>query len=401
MLNTLAIDGGLPVRTTPLPAWPVFDKDAIDAATRVLQSGQVNYWTGNESNSFEREFAQRFGGGNAVSLANGTLALELALRSIQVSPGDEVVVTPRSYFATASAIALLGARPVFADIDENSQNITAQSIGEKITERTRAVVVVHLAGWPCAMREIVDVARAHDLHVVEDCAQAHGASYEGQSVGSFGSVAAFSFCQDKIISTAGEGGMLLTQDPALWEFAWSFKDHGKSLDRVNAKNHPPGFRWLHDRIGSNYRLTEIQAAIGRLQLEKLNVWVDRRRANAKRLHDGLSDIGALRIPIPSSEEFHAYYKFYAFVRPERLRPGWTRDRILQALEAEGIPGLSGSCPEIYRERAFAHLHHEPLPVAAELGQTSIMLLVHPTLTDADIDDMIEAVRKVVTCASAD
>ena len=201
------------------------------------------------------------------------------------------------------------------------------------------------------------------------------------------------------MSTAGEGGMLLTKDPALWEFAWSFKDHGKNLDRVNAKDHPPGFRWLHDRIGSNYRMTEFQAAIGRIQLDKLNSWVEMRRANAERLHDGLADIDALRIPRPSGREYHAYYKFYAFVRPERLRPDWTRDRILQALEAEGIPGLSGSCPEIYRERAFAHLHQEPLPVAAELGETSIMLLVHPTLTGQDIDDTIEAVRKVFAWAS--
>jgi dTDP-4-amino-4,6-dideoxygalactose transaminase len=364
----------------PLPPWPKYDDDEFAAADRVLRSGKVNYWTGDECRQFEREFADYHGVNHAVALANGTLALELALHILGIGDGDEVIVTPRSYFASASCIVLAGARPVFVDVDENTQNITAETIEPAITKRTKAIIAVHLAGWPCDMPAIMELARRHKLFVIEDCAQAHGARIDESLVGSFGNLAAFSFCQDKIMSTAGEGGMLLTNDESLWSAAWAFKDHGKSWERVHSNDHPPlGFRWVHESIGSNWRMTEIQGAIGRLQLNKLERWVEKRRANAESLATGLARIPALRVPLPSTREFHSYYKFYSFVKAERLRSDWDRDRILSELDAEGCPGWSGSCPEIYREKAFAKLDHPRLPTAKKLGETSMMLPVHPTL----------------------
>jgi dTDP-4-amino-4,6-dideoxygalactose transaminase len=288
-------------------------------------------------------------------------------------------------------------------VDPDSQVITPASIEAAITPRTRAILAVHLAGWPCDMAGIMELARAHGLRVIEDCAQAHGARIDGQLVGTFGDVGAFSFCQDKIMTTGGEGGMLLMRDPGLWSEAWSFKDHGKSWDRVKATDHPPGFRWLHDGFGTNWRLTEAQSTIGRIQLRKLDSWVAVRRAHARMLDEGLADIPAVRVPVPPSHVEHAYYRYYAFVRPARLAPGWDRDRILAALSAEGIPGLSGSCSEIYLERAFDDHPARPvqrLEVARQLGETSIALPIHPALEPSDVDDMVRALRKVLLRASA-
>lgn len=390
---------GLAVATSKSSLWPYFGEEELSATRRVLESGKVNYWVGTECREFEKEFAAYHGVEHAVALANGTLALELALKILGVEAGDEVIVTPRSFFASAACVMQAGARPVFADVDRDSQNITARTIEEKITSKTKVILPVHLAGWPCDMPAIMDLANQHGIRVVEDCAQAHGARIGDKPVGSFGDAAAFSFCQDKIMSTAGEGGMLLMNNASDWRQAWEFRDHGKNWDRVFADDHPLGFRWLHESFGSNWRLTEIQGAIGRIQLTKLDEWVRTRRANADRLRGGLGDLPLLRIPKPKSREYHAYYKFYVFVRPERLKSGWARDRILATLQAEGIPGLSGSCPEIYRELAFDAQNHAVLPVARELGETSVMFMVHPTLEEADIDNMISVMRRICLVAT--
>jgi dTDP-4-amino-4,6-dideoxygalactose transaminase len=398
-MTDLVNDDGKPVRSGPLAPWPSYDEDEIAASERVLRSGRVNYWTGDECRQFETEFAAYHGVGHGIALANGTLALELALRVLGVGPGDEVIVTPRSFFASAGCVLLAGATPVFVDVDADSQNITVENIETAITDRTKAIIAVHLAGWPCDMPAITALARGRGLFVIEDCAQAHGARIDGKPVGSFGDFSAFSFCQDKIMTTAGEGGMLLTNNERYWSAAWSFKDHGKSWDLVHTSDHPPGFRWLHEGVGTNWRMTEIQGAIGRLQLGKLDEWVSKRRAHAQMFNEAFKDIDALRLAVPAENVYHSCYKYYAFVRPDRLAQGWSRDRILEALQAEGVPGWSGSCPEIYREKAFSEEDHPALPVARELGETSIMLPVHPTLTSADMDDLIAAVRKVMAVAT--
>ncbi|MEB3198188.1 MAG: DegT/DnrJ/EryC1/StrS aminotransferase family protein [Candidatus Sericytochromatia bacterium] len=400
-VTSLAIDGGAPIRTTPLPPWPYFGPEDVAAVSAVLASGKVNYWTGEEGRQFEAEFAEAFQVPHAIAMSNGTTALELALYALDIGPGDEVITTTRTFIASASSVVVRGARPVLADVDRDSQNLTAATVAPLITPRTRAVIAVHLAGWPVDMAPLLELCRARGIHVIEDCAQAQGAYYHGRPVGSLGDLGAFSFCQDKIFTTGGEGGMLTLQDEALWNRAWSFKDHGKSHEAMFKRQHPPGFRWVHESFGTNMRMTEMQSALGRLALRRLPEMITVRRAHADRLRACCDQFAALRVPAPPAEVYHAYYKFYAFVRPERLKPDWNRDRIMAAIAAEGIPCLSGSCSEIYLEKAFPPEWRpaERLPVARELGETSLMFLVHPTLREADIQDMCDAIEKVMSAAS--
>lgn len=378
-------------------SWPYFGPDEIEAAAQVLRSGQVNYWTGQEGQLFEAEFAAFVGCKFAVALANGSVALECALRALGVGPGDEVVTSPRTFIASASCAVAVGARPVFADVDRISQNITAESIRAVLTPATKVIIAVHLAGWPCEMDEIMALARERGLKVIEDCAQAHGATYKGHPVGSIGDIGAFSFCQDKIIATTGEGGMITLDSDEMYERAWAHKDHGKSYDAVYRRTHGPGFRWLHESFGTNWRLTEIQSAIGRLQLRKLPSWVETRREHASMLRECFSGLPGLRVTIPPEHIGHAYYKYYAFVRPEALRAGWSRDRILAEITARGVPCFTGSCSEIYLEKAFPAEWRPArrLRVAQELGETSLMFLVHPTLKQEEIALKCEVVEEVM------
>lgn len=393
---------GAPNTPADWPAWPVFTEEMIAAASDVLRSGRVNYWTGHHCQAFEEEYASYTNRRHAIAVANGTLALELALHAFGIGPGDEVVVPSRTFIATASAVVARGARPVCADIDPDSQCVTAETIEACLTPHTKAVIPVHLAGWPCDMVPIRRLAQQRGLIVIEDCAQAHGAQYKGRPVGSLGHAAAFSFCQDKILTTAGEGGMLVLDDDHAWRRAWSYKDHGKSYDRVHQNDHPPGFRWLHESFGSNFRMTEVQAAVGRAALRELDGWIAARRRNAALLASELADLDALRVPVPPTEVLHACYKFYAFIRPDRLKPGWGRDRIAREVSGRGVPCFSGSCGEIYREDAFPSDWRpaERLPTAVELGDTSLMLLVHPTLEEQHIRHFAQTFRSVVTQATA-
>jgi dTDP-4-amino-4,6-dideoxygalactose transaminase len=385
-------------------SWPHFDAEEVEAVEAVLRSGRVNYWTGEQGRLFEREFAEACGCVYGVAVANGTLALELALRALAIGPGDEVVVTPRSFIASASSVVVCGARPVFADVDPLNQNLSSATIKAVLSPRTRAIIAVHLAGWPCELEPILELARERGIALIEDCAQAHGATYRGRPVGSFGDVAAFSFCQDKIMTTGGEGGLVVTNDRELWQRAWAYKDHGKDYDVVHRAHHPPGFRWLHESFGSNWRLTEMQAAIGRVQLRKLTQWLERRQRSAAILTDCFRAQPALRVMDPPSYVGHAYYKYYTFIRPERLKADWSRDQIVAAITAQGVPCFSGSCSEIYREEAFLRAGIGPaaaLPVAKALGETSLMFLVHPTLRDADMLRTCGAVETVLAEATDD
>lgn len=388
--------------TWSMPSRPVFDDDDIAAVAQVLRSGKVNYWTGTIARGFEKEFARRFGTRYAIALANGTVALELALHALGIGPGDEVITTCRTFIASASAVVMRGATPVLADVDPVSQNMTAATIARVLTPRTRAIIVVHLAGWPCEMNEIMNLARKNGLRVIEDCAQAHGATYYDKPVGSIGDMGAFSFCQDKIITTGGEGGMLITDDQALWESSWAYKDHGKSYKAVYLQDKAPGFQWLHESFGTNWRMTEMQAVLGCRALEKLDEWLRLRKRNARILTEALCDIPALRITDPPSHLGHAYYKYYAFLRPEHLKPGWNRDRILQGFENLGVPGLTGTCGEIYLEKAFRDAGLGPserLPNAVRLNDTGLMFLVHPTLQEDDMHTMVDLVRQIFDQAS--
>jgi dTDP-4-amino-4,6-dideoxygalactose transaminase len=363
--------------------WPHFDDEMVAAAERVLRSGKVNSWTGEEGKGFEKEFAAYLGVPHAVALANGTLALELALDALGIGPGDDVLVTPRTFVASVSCVVTRGARPVFADVDRDSGCVTADTLRAALTPKTRAAVVVHLGGWPCDMDPILALARERNFKVVEDVAQALGGTYKGRALGTIGDVGCFSFCQDKILTTAGEGGMIVTRDPALWERLWASKDHGKSYDACFRRSHPPGFRWLHESFGTNARLTEVQSAVGRVALRRLPAWLDTRRRHAARLTAALSTLPSLHVP--SAPAGHAWYKFYAYTKP-----GLDRDGLLARLATANVPVFSGSCGEVYLEKAFDGLRPASrLPVAKELGETSLMFLVHPTLGDRDIDAVLQ------------
>jgi dTDP-4-amino-4,6-dideoxygalactose transaminase len=365
----------------PDERWPFYADDEIEAAASVLRSGKVNQWTGPEVFAFERACAERFGGGRAIALANGSVALELALRAFGIGPGDEVIVSPRSFVASASCVRLVGATPVFADVDPDSGNITAESVSRALTERTRAIIPVHLAGWPADIPGIMEAVRGRNVKVIEDCAQAHGAEIEGDSVGSFGDAAAFSFCQDKIISTGGEGGLLTIKDEPAWEWAWSFKDHGKDFAKSTSPGEPWKFRWVHDRVGTNWRLTGPQAAIGLVQLEKLEAWSAARSRNAAIWADALSDVPGLRVPLPEGNALrHAFYKLYFYLDGRSdAQAAQVRSEVLKASAQAGLRVFSGSCSEIYLEDAFSDLPRPDCPVSASLGARSLMVEVHPTL----------------------
>jgi dTDP-4-amino-4,6-dideoxygalactose transaminase len=401
--DALAMHGGKPVRSTPLPAWPYYARDEIDAVRDVLASGKVNYWTGQECTAFEREFAAYVGTRHAVALANGSVALELALHALGIGAGDDVVVTSRSFVASASCAVLRGARPVFADVDGLSQNLTADTVRAVLTPATRAIIAVHLGGWPCDMDPLLELARSRGIAVIEDCAQSHGATYKGRVTGSLGDAAAFSFCQDKIISTGGEGGMLLTHDRAVWERAWSYKDHGKSYEAVLNRQRNPGSQWVHESFGTNWRMTEVQAAIGRRQLAKLPQWLALRRGHARALDAALAAVPGLTPSVPPSGFGHAYYKYCLLLDPARLRPEWSLRGVVEAIGAEGIPCQPTSFNEIYLEKAFADRGIAPatrLPGARRLSETGILFMVHPTLTERDIRDTADAIAKVMTVAAA-
>ncbi len=379
------------------PKWPVFEEDEVGAVQSVLRSGKVNYWTGSEGVTFESEFAAHFGSRKAVALANGSLALESALLALGLRPGDEVVVTPRTFLASSSSAIIRGLTPVFAEVDRDSGNITAETIEQVLTPRTRAIIPVHLGGWPCEMGPIMDLAQAKGLYVIEDCAQSHEAKIDGRYAGTFGQINAWSFCQDKIITTGGEGGMITTDDDDLWSNAWSYKDHGKSYDAVFLRSHGPGFRWLHESFGSNWRLTEMQSAIGRIQIRKLPEWALRRRRSARILFDRLSNLPGLRVPWPRQGIDGVFYRFYAYLEQGALPSEVPREQFIAEVNALGVPLFSGTCGEIYLENAFEGTGFRPstrLSVAKELGETSLAFLTHPTLEDDDIHEILDGFEGV-------
>lgn len=388
---------------TPFAPWPSFSEEEANAVRDVILSNKVNYWTGQECREFEKEFAVWSGVSYAVALANGTVALDVALKALDIGMGDEVVVTSRTFLASVSSIVNAGAIPVFADVDVDTQNITAKTIAAVLTSRTKAVICVHLAGWPCDMDPIMALAAQHDLKVIEDCAQAHGAHYNGRAVGSIGHIGAWSFCQDKIMTTGGEGGMVTTNDRELWSRMWSYKDHGKSWEAVYERQHAPGFRWLHESFGTNWRMLEMQAVIGRIQLRRMAEWQSRRIENAQKIWSCARGLVGLRVPEVPEHITHAAYKCYVFVESDKLREGWTRDRILSEISARGVPCFSGSCSEVYLEKAFDDTGWrpvKPLSVARRLGEESLMFLVHPTLTAEELAKTCNVLAEVMKIAVA-
>lgn len=384
---------------TAFEPWPSFTQEEADAVSQVLLSNKVNYWTGQECREFEKEFAQFAGTQYAVALANGTVALDVALKALGIGAGDDVIVTSRTFLASASSIVTAGANPIFADVEMDSQNISRRTIEAVLTPNTKAIICVHLAGWMCDMDPIMQLAKEKGLYVIEDCAQAHGAMYKGKSAGSIGHIGAWSFCQDKIMTTGGEGGMVTTNDENLWKKMWSYKDHGKNFDSIYNKQHPPGFRWLHDSFGTNWRMMEMQAVIGRIQLKKMSEWTAQRNANMEKIYAAFADSPYFTVHRPSDDYVHAAYKCYVQVNTDALPEGWSRDRIMTEINAEGVPCFSGSCSEVYLEHAFDDTPWRPkerLKNAQKLGETSLMFLVHPTLTENNIQTTKDVIQQVIS-----
>ncbi|NAR67541.1 DegT/DnrJ/EryC1/StrS family aminotransferase [Acinetobacter haemolyticus] len=383
---------------TAFEPWPSFTQQEADAVSQVLLSNKVNYWTGQECREFEKEFAQFAQTQYAVALTNGTVALDVALKALNIGAGDDVIVTSRTFLASASSIVTAGANPIFADVELDSQNISARTIEAVLTPNTKAIICVHLAGWMCDMDPIMQLAKEKGLYVIEDCAQAHGAMYKGKSAGSIGHIGAWSFCQDKIMTTGGEGGMVTTNDEELWKKMWSYKDHGKNFDSIYNKQHPPGFRWLHDSFGTNWRMLEMQAVIGRIQLKMMPEWTTKRIANMEKIYVAFADSPFFTVHRPSDDYIHAAYKCYVQVNREVLPKEWSRDRIINELNALNVPCFSGSCSEVYLEHAFDDTPWRPLqrlPNAQKLGETSLMFLIHPTLSDESINRTVTAIQQVI------
>ena len=385
-------------------SWPCYSSEEIQTVTDILSSGKVNYWTGSECRKFEKEFSAFTKTKFAIALANGTVALDAALKALEVGPGDEVIVTSRSFIATVSCIVNAGATPKFADVMHGTQNIHAESIKRVLTKRTKAIICVHLAGWPCDMDPIVELASKNGIYIIEDCAQAHGANYKGKPVGSIGDIGCWSFCQDKIISTGGEGGMVTTNNQFLWSKMWSFKDHGKNWSKTLEKNSSLQFRWIHDSFGTNWRMSEIQGAIGRLQLNRLPEWNKKRIKYAKQIWAAANETTCLLAPTLSCDGCdgnctgfdrcrHAAYKCYVFFKG----PAHKRDEFIKKINSKGVPCFSGTCSEIYMEKAFENTGFRPekrLTVAKELGETSLMFLCHPNLSQQEIDKTCHEIKQV-------
>ena len=388
------------------PKWPKYEEDEIREVERVLRSGNVNFWTGSVTKSFEKEFAKFCNCNFAIAVANGSLALSCAYLAIGVKKDDEIITTPRTFVATASSASLLGGIPVFAEIDKDSGNITPKSIEPLITKKTKAIVVVHLAGWPADMIEISKLAKNYGIKLIEDCSQAHGAGIlvKGSklSVGQFGDISTWSFCQDKIISTGGEGGMVTCNNKNYFEKIRSFKDHGKSFTKLENGNFSKGYRYIHDSLGSNFRITEMQSAIGRIQLTKLDSWTKIRTKNALLLHNYLSKNHLVRVPFPGKDIVHGWYKFNCFINKYFLKDDWSRDKIISAIIEKGYPALQGTCSELYLEKCFLSKYSNPnkkLLIANELGETNLTFLVHPTITEEVMHNYASTILKILNLAS--
>ena len=389
---------------TSFEPWPSFTQEEADAVSHVILSNKVNYWTGTECREFEKEFAAYTQTKYAVALMNGTVALDVALKALNIGAGDDVIVTSRTFLASASAIVTAGANPIFADVELDSQNISRRTIEAVLTPNTKAIICVHLAGWMCDMDPIMALAKEKGLYVIEDCAQAHGAMYKGKPAGSVGHIGAWSFCQDKIMTTGGEGGMVTTNDERLWKKMWSYKDHGKDFDSVYNKQHPPGFRWLHDSFGTNWRMLEVQAVIGRIQLKRMADWTAQRNKNMQFIFDSFGDTPFFTVHKPSEDYVHAAYKCYVQVNLQALPEGWTRDRIMQVINDQQVPCYSGSCSEVYLEKAFDNTPWRPkvrLKNAVNLGESSLMFLVHPTLSENSLERCRQAIKHVIQQLAAE
>lgn len=378
-------------------SWPSYSSEEISSVVKVLRSNKVNYLFGNKGKEFEASFSKYIGSEYSLAVANGTLALDLCLRACKISTGDEVIVTSRSFVASASCILALGAIPIFSDVDINSQNITPHHISSLISRRTKAIICVHFAGYPCEMPEIMKFAKKNNIYVIEDCAQAHGATINGKSVGTFGDINAWSFCNDKIMTTCGEGGMVTTNSKNLYKLAEAFNNHGKNFKKIekNKNKRLYDFPFVHDQVGLNYRMTEMQSAVGIIQLKKLPSWQKYRKRNAEVYINEFKDLRIVSTPaIPNNIE-HAWYKLYLTINTKYLSKGITRKNIIEEINKNDIYCSFGSCGSIYKEKAFKGLRKNKTLNSSFLEEHSIVLEVHPTIPKKIIVERSKVIKKIL------
>ncbi|MCC7300409.1 MAG: DegT/DnrJ/EryC1/StrS family aminotransferase [Verrucomicrobia bacterium] len=410
----LAIKGGAKVFNGEFPMWPSFEESTIQKAMEPLRAGKVNYWTGPIGQQFEKAWAKWNGSRNAISVSNGTAALHVALASLGIGPGDEVICPSYSFIASSFCIMQAGALPVFADVTED-HTIDPKAIESLINERTKAIIVVHLYGIVADMDPIMALAKKHNLKVVEDCAQCFGGVYKGKKAGTIGNAGCFSFCQSKHFTTGGEGGMVVTDDDDLaWECR-SFRDHGYDVkERLNLLEMEGKLMYIHKRVGFNFRMTEMQSQIGLCELERFDSWnLKNRVRNGKMLIAALKDHPlVLAAPVDTSDRQNSFWWAPFVLDVNKL----TCDikKFIKAVAAEGVPVYSVLWPEMYKERAYIERNgfgtrNYPFddPNARKIDYSTfdckkanwmtdrtISFFTHPVYTEAHMQACIDAFKKV-------
>ena len=388
----------------------MYSSKQLSKVVSVLKRNKTNYWTGSECKKFEKEFSDFHNINYSIAVSNGSVALEIALKSLNLKNNDSVIVSPRSFIISASCTLNLGLNPIFADIDQNG-NLDIDSIKKVYNSSVKAIILVHLNGLPCDMDPIMNFVKKQNIILIEDCSQAHGAIYKNKMIGSFGNISTWSFCQDKIISTGGEGGMISTNSKNLYLKMWSLKDHGKNFNKVFKKKYKQGFKWLHDDLGSNYRMTEIQAAIGREQLKSLKKQIKKRNFIANLYLNSLKDyyrkfnliiepnFKCKTCPIKNKKKMcnqckHSFYRLNFFLNINKIK----RDQLICQLNNQKINCGVGSCPEIYREKVFKKYNHAPknrLQNAKFLGEKSITFPINPYKLISKIKLEINLIKKTL------
>ncbi len=419
MSNQLAISGGPKAVTNKLQGWPQFDENAIKAVEAVLRSGKVNYWTGKRGMEFEKQFAEWQGSRYAISVATGTAALHVALTSLGIGPGDEVIVPSYTFIASSFSIVQAGAIPRFADVNLEDHCLSVESAEKLVTKRTKAIMPVHLYGNVCDMGQILAFAKRHNLYVIEDNAEAFGGAYKGKKTGTLGHMAGCSFCQNKTFTTGGEGGMVTTDDEELAWKARSFRDHGYDVkQRLSLLELEQKLPYIHNMVGWNYRMTEMQSAIGLAELARMDTWnMPRRRRNAQILVNALKTSRRIEhFPVDTPERQNGWYVLAFSLEVENMK--CDLKQFVAAVAAEGAPVWKVFWPQCHTERAFQEHHafgrtgfpfksgeyadpasvdysNVEVPHARWHETHTFTCFAYPTYTESDMEQIANAILKVI------